>query len=233
MATATPTATKTQGPAILERREYDPSATKVAGVVETHTETEDALVEGIDKITDHTASIAERWAKRNATEGVKKFYNPLEPRDQRKLRDTEKEVKDELKKAPYKIQVEAAKLAKQDPKTYTPQFIIESPKRTLADFVGARHAHLAAASVEAARGVQNLGKLSREGTGREMTAGALMGMPESQASKRLNELSVEELKQVHHKATFGGKRVLTKAALKEINRRNETLDDKHQIVVLV
>ncbi len=164
--TATPPVETTKAPAILETREYDPTKSEVKGVTETHTGTEDALIVGVDKITDHTTMLAARWAKRCATEGKKKWYNPLTPREQRKLVDTEQEVKDDLKNN-YKMQVKAAKLAKQDPKTYTPQFIIESPKRTLADFVGDRHAQVAAATVEAAQGIQQLGKLAKGETGLE------------------------------------------------------------------
>jgi len=208
------------GRIVLEREEYNPAAVQSEGVTETHTESEERIMEGVDKALAHAGEIAKRWDVRNAKEGKKLWYNPLQPRDQREYFDTEAQVNAVLRTSPYRIQVKAAKLAKEPLAKYTPQFIVQSPKRTLADFMPPRQVAIA----EAARSVmpvQNLGKVNTNTNinGRAMTAGVLMGMQEGLAIKRVKELSDRELQALLHKATFNGKKQLVKAANKEITAR--------------
>ena len=192
-------------------RGYDVGAPNQHAEIKETSDSEPFLVKHVATVAGHADMLHKNWQDRVAKEGTKAWINPLAPREQRIKHPTKKACQDEITKK-YQMQVKQAKLTNQPKSKYTPQEIVVEPKRTLEDFMGPKAAAMTRAAEAVAGTVQNLGNLAHQLSGRQLTSGALMGMVESAAVGRVNELSDDELKACVNRATFGGKLKLAKAA---------------------
>ena len=192
-------------------REYDVGRPNMHREVNETSDTEPALEQHVATVVGHAEMLAKNYQERVAREGEHVWINPLAPKDKQIHHKSKKACQTEID-TKYKMQAQQAKLTKQPKEKYTPQEIIIEPKRTLEDFMGPKAASMMRAAKEIAGSVQNLGSLAHQLSGRELTAGQLMAMQEVTAIARLGDLSDAQLKDCLHKATFGGKTKLAKAA---------------------
>jgi len=204
---------------LLADREYDVGRPGQHNEVIESSESEPALEQHVATVSSHAAELEKHWRERVAREGKKVWINPLAPKDQQVHHPTKASAQKEID-TQYQMQVEQAKLTKMPKGKYTPQPILLEPKRTLEDFMGPKAAAMTRAAKEIAANVQNLGSLARQLSGRALTASQLSVMVEATAVARVGELSDEELKNCVHRANFGGKLKLAKAAKAECKRRN-------------
>lgn len=200
---------------VREGRDIDPGQSGKNKEVREWSETEDPLNEHVDTVASHAEDLGKRWAERQLKDGRKLWFNPMVPMSQRVFHITKAQCAAEIK-TKFAMRVAEKKLLKRPDTEYTPQLFIESPKRTLADFLGPKVAAMTMAARVEAEGVQRLGKLTQATNGREMTPGALVAMPESIAIRRIPELPDNQLRTACHKAEFGGKRKLYKELVKAI-----------------
>lgn len=198
--------------------DVDPGRAGQHAEVIEKSETEPLLHEHVETVTGHAEGLAMAWDERCKKDGVTKWYNPLVGRNARVLFDTPEACQADID-LNYSAQAEAAKLTKTPESHYTPQPFLVTPKRTLEDLMGPQAAAAARAAQSVTGLIQNLGKLAKSLSGREVTAGTLMGMLESQSCLKVGELSDAELQNLLRRATFGGKTRLAKAATAEAKKR--------------
>jgi len=198
--------------------DYDHTATRGSKEINEQSDSEPVMLAGMDKVLDNSRRLRQAWQEREKKDGVVRWFSPFDEGATRPTFETEELCRKHMDETAA-ARIAKAKLEKQPEANYTPQRIFVSPKRTLNDFVLPEHRARMANAMKAAQDVQHLGRLARAEAQQEITAGVVINMIESQAIAMLPRMSDKELKEATRKATFHGKRRLTKAALAECAKR--------------
>lgn len=194
------------------------STAKSKDVIES-SDSEPVVEAGVLNAIDYGNRLGENWAEREKRDGVEKWYCPFEPAGaSRQLFDSKKECQAYINTS-FKMRVAQAKLEKKPKEAYTPQRTVLSPKRTLADFVLPEHADKYMAAQRAAMEVQGLGQVARDLASKDLTAGVLVRMMESQAVLKVRGLGDDELVRTLRAASNHSKRKLLRACQQEVANR--------------
>jgi predicted RNA-binding Zn-ribbon protein involved in translation (DUF1610 family) len=160
-----------------------------------------------------------RWIERNKKEGKKRYECPVCGFKH----DLRKNVAAHIKQE-HPTQVEAMKLQKMPPANYTPRQIIESPKRTYADFMSPAMAERMSAISKTREAAQKLEQDGARHANRRITATSLMAMPEGLALQKLFDLPPDELAKAARMAHFRGRRLLIRELRKLCKTNGIRLD---------
>ena len=178
-------------------------------------ETEPVIEDGLNKSLAHAGRLARRWDAKNKAQAKVMWINPLAPVKERKRFATKRACQREIDRD-YK---HSRMLARRDNQPYTPQKVIVSPKRTLADLMDPRLLAAHQSALQVAGEVQAIGRRAIAQSGVKLSAGNLIAMTESQALARVDELDDTELRNLCMKAGPMGKIRLARKGRAEAQRR--------------